>query len=611
MDPITNEASLLGAPAQRARSRVAPTFRRLIDAIEKADTHPEILGLRKRYSTALAEYSGRHHAVADKHSFASYGLPKSRLVPNDLHGLRPDSPLGEMCRTWLPYLSAGGFKPKVVAELPTERISAAIQTQRLRQVCADCNMERVAWELVLDALLSMSIARVRVFSDRIPQPFGTARFDQNQPYTRRVPLTNWIPDPTCEGDLSRSMYIAEVYTVDRGELLDRPMPGKIKSRLERVQNVWERNGESEDLYTADLIHLIDVEFVDRGVRYTATMPHWDDATDDDGWIVDPQPQAGPEHESSFVPMVLGFAPGYLEGLSPAAAMMDAHTAATVLAARGVEEGFTARRFTIADPAARAIAAALNMPVMDAVIFGDAKSVTEGMRGGMTNETIQAHGFALQLAMRKGPNMNQGRGFGSGSETATGETINAGNVETIMTAWRDMRNTAFSGILARMGWWLNALPKPPIEINMTMPNGMKLPILFDPQMPVAKDLSWQSLQYTAITGATSSMDPRMRQRTLIEMLPQIGPFVTMVAQLGGNIPAALDLLAERFEIPEMAEILPTQNTEALISAVRSLIMQHATGGGGPVATGGATPTAQMQSDFAPAMAGGSATPAPMM
>lgn len=607
MDPISNEAAILGAPSARTYTRVKPTFRRLVDAIEKANTHPDILGIRRRYYTALAEYTGRWHAVADRHAFASQGLAKSRIVPNDLHGLRPDSPLGEMCRTWLPYLSAGGFKPKVVAELPTERLSAAIQTQRLRQVCADCNMERVAWELVLDALLCMSVSRTRVMSDAVPQPFGTSRFEQNQPYARRVPLSSWIPDPTCEGDLSRAMYIAEVYTADRGELLDKPLPKRIRERLERVDNVWERNGESEDLYTADLVHLVDVEFVDRGVRYTATIPHWDDAADDDGWIVEPQRQAGPDHESAFVPMVLGFAPGYLEGLSPAAAMMDANTAATVLAARGVEEGFTARRFTIADPAARAIAAALNMPTMDSIIFGDAQNVKEGVRGGMTNETIQAHGFALQLAMRKGPNMNQGRGFGSGSETATGETINAGNVETIMTAWRDLRNTAFSGILARMGWWLNALPKPPIEINMTMPNGMKVPILFDPSMPVAKDLSWQSLQYTAITGAQSSMDPRMRQRTLVEMLPQIGPFITMVAQLGGNIPAALDLLAERFEIPEMADIIPTENTEAIISAVKSLIMQNATGGGGPVATGigGETRQAQMQSDFAPAMAGGAA------
>jgi len=586
------------------RTSITPTYQRLIDAIRAADRHHTIQAMRTRYGTALAEYTGRFHAVSDVYSFASIGLPKSPLVPADLHGLRPDSPLGEMCRTWLPYLSAGGFRPKVVADLTTERFSAAIQTQRLRQVCADCNMERVAWELVLDSLLSMSVARVHVFSDAVPQPFGATRYDKNQPYTRRVPLHNWIPDPTCEGDLTRAMYIAERYVVDRGELLDRTsLPANIRARIEACANVWERSGDQEELYTADLIELIDVEFVDRGTRYTATLPHWDDSSDPEGWIVEPMPHAGPEHESAFVQMVMGFAPGFLEGLSPAATMMDAHIATTVLAARGVEEGFTARRYTIADPSARAIAAALSMPVMDAVVYADPKGAQEATRGGLVAETVQAHGFALQLAQRKGPNMMQGRGFGSGSDTATGETINAGNVETIMTAWRDMRNSAFSGILARMGWWLNALPKPPVKLNMTLPNGKKVPILYDPSMPIAKDLSWQSLQYTAITGATSSMDPRMRQRSLVELMPQIPMWVQTVAQLGGNIPAALDLLAEFFEIPELGEIIPTENTEAIIGAVRSMIEQNSMGNrGGPVATGGDTRQAQMQSDYAPAMAG---------
>ena len=45
-------------------------------------------------------------------------------------------------------------------------------------------MQRVAWELTLDGLLGMAVAKVRLMSDAVPQTYGTGRYDIDQPYVR-------------------------------------------------------------------------------------------------------------------------------------------------------------------------------------------------------------------------------------------------------------------------------------------------------------------------------------------------------------------------------------------------------------------------------------------
>ena len=54
--------------------------------------------IRDRQNEALSEYVTRHHRLATRGLLAS--MPESKLVPSSFKGLQPDSPLGEMCRTF-------------------------------------------------------------------------------------------------------------------------------------------------------------------------------------------------------------------------------------------------------------------------------------------------------------------------------------------------------------------------------------------------------------------------------------------------------------------------------------------------------------------------------
>ena len=190
-------------------------------------------------------------------------------------------------------------------------------------------------------------------------------------------------------------------------------------------------------------------------------------------------------------------------------------------------------------------------------------------------------------------MPQAKGAAAGGSTATSDTILAGNADTIMRYWKERRDRCFNGILARMGWWLNMKPKPMAQIPMKLPDGSDLLVNFDPTLPIAKDLSWQNLTYRAVTGSRSSMDARMRQRSLVEMLQILIPTIQQVAAVGGDPSAAVTAIADAFEWSDLAAIFPTQDAVAFSAALKQMTGANVQGEMGPESR-----QAQMQSDYAP-------------
>ena len=67
---------------------------------------------------------------------------------------------------------------------------------------------------------------------------------------------------------------------------------------------------------------------------------------------------------------------------------------------------------------------------DMAIPGNPGSVNEITMGGMTEPVVQAYGFATALVNRFGPSVLQAKGVNSGADTATGDTIKAGNANIV-------------------------------------------------------------------------------------------------------------------------------------------------------------------------------------
>ena len=73
-----------------------------------------------------------------------------------------------------------------------------------------------------------------------------------------------------------------------------------------------------------------------------------------------------------------------------------------------------------------------------------------------------------------------------------------------------------------------------------------------------------------------MDPRMRQRSIVELFGQIIPFVQNVVATGGDPAGAINALADAWEWPELAKIYPTQDAAAFGQAVQQLAQQQSKG-----------------------------------
>lgn len=572
-------------------------YERVRRALEKADDHATIKKMRTFQRKAIAEYVGRHH-VDGGDLCQLNGVLTSNDFPDELHGLQPDSPLGEMARTFLSHLTADGFKPKAEPRLQDDNLVATIQTVRLEQVAEDTQMEQRAGELVLDALLGIGIGKVRIMRPDMPQPFGTQRYDELQPYLWRVPVSNWIVDPNCDGDLHRAQYVADRYLVDRQALLaSGTISGEMADWINRLPAIWDterkRSSDEMDLNIVDLIELVDIEMQIGGKRLCATMPHYDDNAD--GFLVEPYEHFGPAHDSMYVPLTFGFLSGSMQPVSPASVLMDAHLATAMMAARCVEEGWTARRKLVVDNSSKQMAAQINDRRSDMTIFGDPNAAKEVNYGGMVEPVMAAYAFSASLVNRNGPYTPSAKGQNAGADTATGASLLAGNSDTIMRAWRLRRDTAFSRMLSIVGWYLNANPKPMLQIPVPLPDGSTIAINFDPSVPIGSDLSWESLRYKAVTGARTPMDPRMRQRSLVELMQILMPTLAGVAQVGGDVAGAVRALANAWEWPELAQVFPTQDAAAIAAAVKQITEQRS--------QGSASRQGQMQSDYAPAMAGG--------
>jgi len=569
-------------------------FDRIRRAIERADKHTTIVAMRDFQRRAVGEYVGRHHVQYGDLAGLN-GILDGPHIPNALKGMQPDSPLGEMARTYLAHLTADGFTPKAEPRPGQDHLPAQILSARMQVIAEDTGMEERACEFILDAILGVGIQRMRLMDPTMPQPFGSQRYKPGQPYLARVPVDNWIPDPLCGGDLHRAQYVADRYLVDRTMLLEMS-PVETRDWIAKLPAFWQTDrcqgvDRSDELFTTDLIELIDIEIQHMGKRYCATMPHYDD--NHDGFLIEPYEHFGPEQDSMYVPLALMFSPGSLQPVSPASVLMDAHIAAAALASRAVEEGWTARRKLLYSQEAKQTIAHIMDRRTDMAIPGNPGSVNEITMGGMTEPVVQAYGFATALVNRFGPSVLQAKGVNSGADTATGDTIKAGNANIVFGSWRARRDKALSDVVARVAWYVNALPKQPLQIPIPLPNGQSVVILDDASMTVGEDLASQSLVYKAVTSSKTPMDPRMRQRSISELLGQIIPFVQNVVATGGDPAGAINALADAWEWPELAKIYPTQDAAAFGQAVQQLAQQQSKGAD--------TRQGQMQSDYAPAMA----------
>jgi hypothetical protein len=116
--------------------------------------------------------------------------------------------------------------------------------------------------------------------------------------------------------------------------------------------------------------------------------------------------------------------------------------------------------------------------MDAAIEGDPSGVTDVELGGMAESLLKGWGLLEAVGQKIGPNVQQLSGSKSGSSTATGESLLAGNTQVVISYWRGKVDAARTNVIRRLSSLLDQNEAEVLELPMKLSNGITVPMVWD-------------------------------------------------------------------------------------------------------------------------------------
>lgn len=564
------------------------TPERLLRFITAAWETPWQRSLREFYVSALNEIS-RPYAAGE-------GADPATL---DWKSRRPINRLLEMVRSYTPHLLGTGIDPIVEPAGAGGRGEAALLQARLRRWVDDAGYGAEDEQATVDALIGVGCVYVGVLDEFMSLVYEARdTVDHGDPIAVRVGIDCMVLDPAAKS-LDKCRSAGHLVSVDRDALrrvegVNTDAVGRLSPAFEAAEEYRMGMPGEKDAYLDDRVILWVLHYHDRGVLHRCVLPLESSGVSE--FIIPPTPVDGPEG-LPYVFTRLDRLPGRPTPISPAMAMMDAHHAQAMVAAKMLSQIEELRRKYVVDPAGkRMMAELLDKQREGSYVFGNPALFKETVTGGLTEEIIGAYAWLESLGKQVGPNTDLAGGRDDPSTTATGTSILAGNATVALRRWSTLVQAARSMVLRRVAATLTRNPTPstvPYEVA-----GTTVELAWN---PAEQDLSYDQFKYRIRpSGSGAVMDGREKMRSIFEILTAVGPVLQTVAMLGGDPAKALGVIGDLSEMGELAEMIPTPDGDQLR---QSLAMIAATQGARGVPThagmsaGPANRTGIMRSDRA--------------
>ncbi len=578
-----------------------PSCAKLMRTLDAADTCEESVSTRAFDRLAKGEYAGPWHGAKSQSQSAMLDLMRH------WGEMRPYSEIREMVRTYQAHLFGQHVEPIIDPVFTNPRAQAKMRELRINQQLDDTGFDAIDDSVVLDAMFT----RGRYYIGTQGTPAALAVIERGiEPgagFVTRVGEGEFVIDPNA-ATWTDAAYISHGYVVARGLLLDSGLGDrKVIENLPLVaddhQGVrgWGQpiGGRTinPDEFLEDYVALREVCFRYRGKRFCCTIAA--DLKGGGEYVVEPYPIDNEPEGSRYELIELNTVPGSNVPFSPSMAIMEMHLAKSRSMAVMVRQMWNYRRAAIYAPGSADAVGKLQDPMnMDAAIEGDPSGVTDVELGGMAESLLKGWGLLEAVGQKIGPNVQQLSGSKSGSSTATGESLLAGNTQVVISYWRGKVDAARTNVIRRLSSLLDQNEAEVLELPMKLSNGITVPMVWDYR---SLDPSYDKFLYKIKPYRAETMDPRMRARSIIEAIQVVGPFLQTVSMLGGNLQNALSVLADATGTPELLNIFPTQDVEMLkMRVTQMLAMKGGTpqAGGGMVSPGGGAMTRvdQARSDF---------------
>lgn len=567
-------------PRDRSLPPTAGDLLRFIKAARESRDHP-IQHLASFHRTALQEIAGPWHATVHD---ANTRKPSES---------RPYSPLGETVRTFVPHLRGDKIMPTVEPDGLGDRGAAGMLEMRLRQWMDDAEYDLCDEHVTIDSMITAGVSYVARKASGTPIAVAgqTDTIDVGQPMVKRIPIGNMVVDPSAE-TWANPAGIGHFYPVDRQVLLAQGIGDP--DQLRQIPNIWQKPKEmqdsgkatstNEDAYLQDLILLWELCFQHAGRWYCCTLPPMDGP---EFFVVPPYEITDEPEGNRYVVTALSELPGHLTPVSPAMAMMDAHFAQAGIAAKLLHQIATLERKYIFAPGAQDMVMRLMNGPGDEPIMGDPSKIAEFIRGGMVKELVDGWSFLTALGQRIGPNQSLAAGQQTPGDSATADSILAGQGAVAIGYWKGKRDAARVKELRRVAAMLTQGNDRHV-FKVPGANGSVVPLVWD---MTTRDISYDRYKYRIKPSSyNGGMDPRAYLRSLFEVLSSLPGVLQLVVGMGGDPQKALRVISDLANMPELDEMMPTADHHAMQMGVLQLLAT-----GGKIATpnaGGVTPSGAM-------------------
>lgn len=534
---------------------------KLLKAAKRA--YNDHAGFRASYQFARGELAGPWFGLGE--------VPQTRWdVQSDEPGTEcPVSLIDELIDTYLPNLTGPQMKAILQPVRPSLRGWATLRQAKLNLTLKLIDFANVDRLVVQDMLMSgMGCYRtgIRAGSDLLQVSRRlSAQIQEGDPFVKRISPIDIIRDPEAR-DPSEERFYGHIYTVEREYAQELGIcDPDVLEQLEPLShsNIRKGNGPAgnDDLDIIDQVELIDLIVFKGGKAYEMTLAPWDNGPEK--FVIEPREYDG--CELGMLEFVgLHTVNECVRGKAPAQKIMDLHLATKEMARKMVRQSLKHKRVNIYRQDQSDTVEDIRVAGEEDFVAGDPDAHAPVEQGGILQGMQEAYGWMRQESNKSSANVQLlgGRGMG-GRGTATGDSILQGNATAILQWSREQVNASRVRVLQRLSDYEDTYEGQPQTIAETIETGDEVEFLYD---PATREGRWHEYNHSILVTTTSSQDTNSKQRRLVEMM-QSGPqFLMAVAQMGGDVEAAADLIAREFEIEEFSEVFKTSTSQQIDQAM---------------------------------------------
>ena len=500
--------------------------------------------VRDNYAATVAALAGPYHGASHR----ADGMGGKQIL----------NVLGTMCDTYLPNLLGHEFRIKCNPTVGGLSGHALMRSLRLTQMAQEMGLAQQDQRVVMDALLAgEGIWRVglKAGSDLI-RADGEIH-DPGEPFAVCVPPGQFTRDPLARHH-SEARFAGDRFLADRETLLEYGIGDPdVVMRIQSITDHGEQRDptsptaqglvSADDVISDDLIELWYLTLWDGTRRLECLVP---DLTAFDKFLIEPQEYQGPE-EGPYEFVNLYNHPTHATGISLAQRLLDLHYSIAEISARAVSHILKTKRNMVYDgERGQETAMAITEALDDEPIQGDPNSVAEKVTGGLIDQFQRGLDVAMSMADNAGASLLQSSGRKGVADTATEASIIAGKAQGIMAMIRGPVEQARKNVVKRMSWYEDTAPARAQIYGVEAQPGVLTDVLYD---PATREGTFSQFAYDVVVYTPTTMDESTKLARLAQLVSVMPQFIMFVAQLGGDIQAALSLFTADF--PELNDVFP--------------------------------------------------------